>query len=130
MPTAKAGAQSRASVPSPPPQHGGRRGWWGQAKAMGATSHPSHARVHLHRRLRKPPGQIPSQHSLSLRISRYPMAMLFEDLSRWYWVNGNTRTHRESRSRNQIFQQNPQLDFQGNWTGVSARISASVECEC
>jgi len=36
MPTAKAGAQSRVSVLSPPPQHGGRRGRWGQARLVGA----------------------------------------------------------------------------------------------
>jgi len=40
---------------------GGRRGRWGQARPMGAASHRPHARVHQHRRLRKPPGQIPSQ---------------------------------------------------------------------
>jgi len=37
MPTAKAGAQCRVPVPSPPPRHGGRRGWWGQARPMGAS---------------------------------------------------------------------------------------------
>jgi len=29
MPAAKAGAQCRVPVPSPPPRHGGRRGQWG-----------------------------------------------------------------------------------------------------
>jgi hypothetical protein len=62
MPTAKAGAQSRVPVPSPPPQHGGRRGWWGQARPMGAVSHRPHARARQHQTLGKPPGQIPSQH--------------------------------------------------------------------
>jgi hypothetical protein len=52
-----------------------------------------------------------------------------EDLSRWYWVNGDTWTYRENRSLNQICQRNPHLDYQGNWTGVSASVSASVECE-
>ena len=37
MPTAKAGAQCRVPVPSPPPRHGGRRGRWGQARPMGAS---------------------------------------------------------------------------------------------
>jgi len=32
------------------------------------------------------------------------------------------------RSPNQICQRNLQLDFQGNWAGVSASGSASVEC--
>jgi hypothetical protein len=36
MPTAKAGAQFRVPVPSPPPRHGGRRGRLGQARPMGA----------------------------------------------------------------------------------------------
>jgi len=36
MPTAKAGAQRRVPVPSPPPRHGGRRGRWGQARQVGA----------------------------------------------------------------------------------------------
>ena len=36
MPTAKAGAQCRVLVPSPPPRHGGRRGRWGQARLVGA----------------------------------------------------------------------------------------------
>jgi len=81
MPTAKAGAQSRVLVTSPPPQHGGRRGrwgqarqmvageaggvrrgWWGQARPMVVASHRPHTRVHQHRTLRKPPGQIPTQH--------------------------------------------------------------------
>jgi hypothetical protein len=35
---------------------------WGQARPMGAASHRPRARVRRHRRLRKPPGQIPSQH--------------------------------------------------------------------
>jgi len=36
MPTAKAGAQCRVPVPNPPPDHGGRRGRWGQARLVGA----------------------------------------------------------------------------------------------
>ena len=36
VPAAKAGAQCRVPVPSPPPRHGGRRGSWGQARPMGA----------------------------------------------------------------------------------------------
>ena len=36
LPTAKAGAQCRVPVPSPPPRHGGKRGWWGQARLVGA----------------------------------------------------------------------------------------------
>jgi len=52
-----------------------------------------------------------------------------QDFSQWYWVNGNTWTHGESRSPNQMCQQNPQLDFQGNWPGVSASVSVSVECK-
>jgi hypothetical protein len=47
---------------------GGWRGRWEQARPIGAgdvnrgASHRPHPRVHLHRRLRKPPGQTPSQH--------------------------------------------------------------------
>jgi len=56
-----------------------------------------------------------------------------EDLNRWYWVNGDTWTHRESRSPNQSCQLNPQLSFQGNWASVStslrASLRASVECK-
>jgi len=77
MPTARARARSRASVPrlglllsmGAAEADGGRRGWWGQtrlvgqARSMGAASHRPHARVHQHRRLTKPPGQTPSQHS-------------------------------------------------------------------
>jgi len=37
MPTAKAGAQSRVLVPSPPPRHGGRRGRRGPARLVGQT---------------------------------------------------------------------------------------------
>jgi hypothetical protein len=55
MPTAKAGAQSRVPVPSPPRRHGGRRGRWGQARLVGAGE--AHGG-------RKPPGQIPSQQRL------------------------------------------------------------------
>jgi len=81
MPTAKAGAQSRVPVPSSPPQHGGRRGWWGQARPMGAASHRPHARVHRHRRLRKPPGQIPSQHDGSVHwIIRMELLRYFNGL--------------------------------------------------
>jgi len=32
-----ADCQSRVPVPSPPPQHGGRRGRWGQARQVGQT---------------------------------------------------------------------------------------------
>jgi len=90
MPTAKAGAQCRVPVPSPPPRHGGRRGrwgqarpmgaseaargrrdWWEQARPMGTASHRPHARARQHRTLGKPPGQIPSQHSpFGPRLSR------------------------------------------------------------
>jgi hypothetical protein len=52
-----------------------------------------------------------------------------QDLSQWYWFNGDTWTHGESSSPNQICQRNPQLDFQDNWPGMSASVSASVECE-
>jgi hypothetical protein len=41
---------------------GGRRGWWGQARPMGAVSHRPHARARQYQTLGKPPGQIPSQH--------------------------------------------------------------------
>jgi len=74
MPTAKAGAQCRVPVPSPPPRHGGRRGRrgrWGQARPMGAVSHRPHARARQHRTLGKPPGQIPSLHAtyiLSVKV--------------------------------------------------------------
>jgi hypothetical protein len=71
MPTAKAGAQCRVPVPSPPPCHGGRRGRWGQARLvgagerqarpMGAVSLRPYARARQHQTLGKPPGQIPSQ---------------------------------------------------------------------
>jgi hypothetical protein len=75
MPTAKAGAQCRVSVPSPPPQHGGRRGQWGRPatglmpKSTRVEDEESHRAKSL-------------VNSLSLRISRYLMAMVFEDLSR------------------------------------------------
>ena len=71
MPTAKAGAQCRVTVPSSPPRHGGRRAqqgqvrltgaseadggkrvWWGQARLVGAGEANGS---------RKPPGQIPTQ---------------------------------------------------------------------
>jgi hypothetical protein len=52
-----------------------------------------------------------------------------KDLSRWYWVNSDTWTYGESRFLNQICQRNQLLDFQGNWPGMSASVSASVECE-
>jgi hypothetical protein len=52
MPSAKAGAQCRVPVPSPPPRHGGRRGRWGQARLVEAGEANGG---------RKPPGQIPSQ---------------------------------------------------------------------
>jgi hypothetical protein len=52
-----------------------------------------------------------------------------KDLSRWYWVNSDTWTYGESRFLNQICQQNQLLDFRGNWPGMSASVSASVECE-
>jgi hypothetical protein len=42
------------------PQHGGWRGWWGQARPMGAVSHRPHARA-LGQTPQKPPGQIPCQ---------------------------------------------------------------------
>jgi hypothetical protein len=72
MPTAKAGAQCRVPVPSPPPCHGGRRGRQGQARPMGASEAGGGRRDRWGQaRLvgageanegRKPPGQIPSQH--------------------------------------------------------------------
>jgi len=65
MPIVKAEAQCRATALSPPPRHGGRRGWWGQARPMGAVSHQPHARARQHRTLGKPLGQIPSQHQMS-----------------------------------------------------------------
>jgi hypothetical protein len=40
------------------------------------------------------------------------------DSNRWYSVNGDTWTHGECRSPNQICKPNPQLDFHGNWHGV------------
>ena len=61
MPTAKAGAQCRVPLPSPAPRHGSRRGWWGQARPMGAISLWPYARARQHQTLGKPPGQIPSQ---------------------------------------------------------------------
>ena len=81
MPTAKAGAQCRVTVPSPPRRHGGRGGQWGQARLMGA-SEAGGGRRGLWGQARlvgageangdlKPPGQIPSQHSpFAPRLSR------------------------------------------------------------
>jgi len=51
MPTARAGARSRASVPrlglllimGAGEAGWGRRNWWGQAMSMGAASHQPHA---------------------------------------------------------------------------------------
>jgi hypothetical protein len=78
MPAAKAGAQCRIPVPSPPPRHGGRRGrwgqarqvgageagggrrgWWGQARPMGAASHRPHARARQHQTLGEATGRNP-----------------------------------------------------------------------
>jgi len=71
MLTAKAGAQCRVPVPGPPPCHGGRRDWWGQARPMGTVSHRPLARARQHQTLEKPPAQIPSQHSpFGPRLSR------------------------------------------------------------
>jgi hypothetical protein len=52
-----------------------------------------------------------------------------EDFSRWYCVYGDTSTHKERISPNQICQRNLQLHFHGNWTSVRASMSGSVECE-
>jgi len=49
---------------------GGKRGWWGQARPMGTVSHRPHARARQHRTLGKPPGQIPSQHSINRNCRR------------------------------------------------------------
>jgi hypothetical protein len=55
MPTAKAGAQCRVPVPSPPRHHGGKLGVWGQARLVGAgEANGGH----------KPSGQIPSQQNV------------------------------------------------------------------
>jgi len=72
MPTAKAGAQCRVPVPSPPRRHGGKRGRWEQARLEGASEAGGGRRGRWGQaRLvgageanggRKPPGQIPSQH--------------------------------------------------------------------
>ncbi|KAF8532998.1 hypothetical protein BDD12DRAFT_900809 [Trichophaea hybrida] len=43
-----------------------------------------------------------------------PNSQGVEDSNRWYRVNGDTWTYRESRSPNQICQPNPQLDFHRN----------------
>ena len=56
-----ADCQSRSPQPSTSAEPSSSA--WGQARPMGAASHRPHARVHRHRRLRKPPGQIPSQHT-------------------------------------------------------------------
>ena len=59
MPTAKAGAQCRVPVPNlllairASEADGGKRGWWGQARPVGAGEANGG---------RKPPGQIHSQH--------------------------------------------------------------------
>jgi len=52
-----------------------------------------------------------------------------EDLRQWYWVNGDTLTHKENRYPHQIRQQNPQMDIHGSCAGVGASVSPSVECE-
>jgi hypothetical protein len=52
-----------------------------------------------------------------------------ENLSQQYWVNGDTWTHGETSSPNQICKRNPQLDFPDIRPGMSASMSASVECK-
>jgi hypothetical protein len=63
MPTAKAGAQSRVPVPSPSPQHGGRRGRWGQARLVGAGEANGG---------RKPPASCPSPPTPNTREATGP----------------------------------------------------------
>ena len=64
MPTAKAGAQCRVPVPSPPRRYGGKRGWWGQARPMGAVSRRAKSLVNTTLSLAVPLG--------ALRKSQYP----------------------------------------------------------
>ena len=49
--SAKAGAECRVPVRSTPPRHEGRRGWWWQARPMGAVTYRPHARARQHRTL-------------------------------------------------------------------------------
>jgi len=51
---------------SPTPQHGGRRGWWGQARLVGAGEANGGRKpmpAALGRKPHKPSGQIPCQHA-------------------------------------------------------------------
>jgi hypothetical protein len=57
MLTAKAGAQCRVPVPSPPPRHEGRRGRWGQARLVGAGETGGAGEANGGR---KPPASCPS----------------------------------------------------------------------
>jgi len=54
--------------------NGGRRGWWGQARPMGAASHMPHAPARQHRTLGKAAGQIPTQQTTSSPTSVLPMS--------------------------------------------------------
>ena len=109
MPTAKAGARSRALVPRlglmlsmvAGEVDGGRRGWWGQTRLVGAgevngaVSHRPHARARQHWTLRKPPGQIPSQHNCScIRTSkRHPIVgitMMYRLYIIFHWLRERT----------------------------------------
>jgi len=69
MPTAKAGAQCRVPVPSPPPHHGageadeGRQGRWGQARLVGAGEANGG---------RKPPASCPSPPAPNTREATGP----------------------------------------------------------
>jgi len=63
MPTAKAGAQCRVPVPSPPAHHGGMRGRWGQARLVGAGEANGG---------RKPPASCPSPPAPNTREATGP----------------------------------------------------------
>jgi len=49
---------------------GGKRGWWGQARPMGAVSHRPHARA-VGQTPQKPPGQIPCQQQVRYFLLLY-----------------------------------------------------------
>jgi hypothetical protein len=99
VPAAKAGAKCWVQVPSSPPRHGDRQGWWGHVRWLGAARHWPHAQSQKHHKLVKPLGTIYKQLTIknAPHLSQHPHALHGKDRFRFEEHRNLVRRYATSR---------------------------------